>query len=501
MITARRNEEVNKALEGLIQEISVPDSKYEEAVDSYEAVGTWLSAENSNIAQYDPQIYPQGSFALGTAIKPTNGNDYDVDAVCLLQAKPEDITQKELKELIGSRLKAHTTYQNILDPKDGGRRCWTLKYADSRNFHLDILPAIPDSSIQFDYSKYRNNIDNQRILITDTTNEDYELISKDWNKSNPQGYANWFQHEMEEKIRTRSGEVFNASESVETMPVYKRKTTLQKVVQLLKKHRDMHYGNNPDKPISIIITTLATKAYNGESNLILALQYIIHHMEDFIEKRGNVYWVENPTNSKENFADKWENEPIKSIIFHEWLGKLKHIILDLFNENKNISESIESAYGLSVKSNEIMQAPKNTSSYMSNPIVSFNLPHRQPPKWPIQEKYNVSISATYKSKYSGAKNYYHNSPYALPKNVSIWFKATTNANIPYTIEWQVVNTGEEAKAAGTYQLRGGFEPSNIGNNKREEHTSYKGLHMVQAFVINSVGQCVGRSEEFIVNIQ
>jgi len=92
-------------------------------------------------------------------------------------------------------------------------------------------------------------------------------------------------------------------------------------------------------------------------------------------------------------------------------------------------------------------------------------------------------------------------PNPLPKNVSIWFKATTNANIPHTVEWQVVNTGEEAKAAGTYQLRGGFESSNIGNNKREEHTSYKGSHMIQAFVINSVGQCVGRSEEFIVNIQ
>ena len=274
MITARRIEEVNKALEELVQEISVPDAKYEEARDSYEDVGNWLSADDSNISKYEPQIYPQGSFALGTAVKPINGNDYDVDAVCLLQVNPENITQKDLKELVGNRLKSHTKYNNMLDPKDGGRRCWTLKYADSRNFHIDILPAIPDGSIQFDYSTYRNNIDNQKILITDNTNANYELISKDWNKSNPQGYVSWFQHEMEEKIRIRSGEIFNASEAVETMPVYKRKTTLQKVVQLLKKHRDMHYGTNDDKPISIILTTLATKAYNGEDSLIEALKNI-----------------------------------------------------------------------------------------------------------------------------------------------------------------------------------------------------------------------------------
>jgi len=119
MITARRMEEVNKALEDLVQEISVPDEKYEEANDSYKAVGSWLSAEDSHIAQYEPQIYPQGSFALGTAIKPINGNDYDVDAVCLLQAKSENITQKELKNLVGNRLKAHVTYNNMLDPKVG----------------------------------------------------------------------------------------------------------------------------------------------------------------------------------------------------------------------------------------------------------------------------------------------------------------------------------------------------------------------------------------------
>ena len=87
----------------------------------------------------------------------------------------------------------------MLDPKDGGRRCWTIKYADSRNFHLDILPAIPDSSVQFDYLKYRNNIDNQKILITDNTNSNYELITTNWNKSNPQGYANWFQLKWKKK--------------------------------------------------------------------------------------------------------------------------------------------------------------------------------------------------------------------------------------------------------------------------------------------------------------
>lgn len=499
MIITRRVEEVNKALEELLKEISVPDTKYEEAIFSYESVGTWLSAEGSNIAKYEPQIYPQGSFALGTAIKPINGNDYDVDAVCLLQTKPENITQKELKDLVGNRLKANAAYNNMLDPKDGGRRCWTLKYADSRNFHIDILPAIPDGSIQFNDSTFRNNIDNQKILITDNTNVNYESISKDWNKSNPQGYVNWFQHEMEERIKTRSGEIFNASESVETMPVYKRKTTLQKVVQLLKKHRDIHYSTNDDKPISVIITTLATKAYNGEDDLIEALQNIIQNMGRFIERKADgEYWVQNPVRLEENFADKWKECPTKAFIFFEWLGRVKNIVSDLFDESKNVSETIEFAYGDSKQDVEINYPTVKKSQYMSNPF--FNVSYRERPLWLMKPDSDVNISATFKPNIHGDRiEFYPNNGVALPKNGSLQFKLKTNVQKPYETQLQVVNTGNEANDAK--DLRGKYFSSfYIDSDVHRETTRYKGKHMIQALIIKN-GTCVARSEEFIVNIQ
>lgn len=499
MITTRRIEEVNKALEELVQEISVPDAKYEEARDSYEAVGNWLSADDSNISKYEPQIYPQGSFALGTAVKPINGNDYDVDAVCLLQANPENITQKDLKELVGNRLKSHTTYNDMLDPKDGGRRCWTLKYADSRNFHIDILPAIPDGSIQFDYSTYRNNIDNQKILITDNTSANYGLISKDWNKSNPQGYVSWFQQEMEEKIKIRSRGIFNASEAVETMPVYKRKTTLQKVVQLLKKHRDMHYGTNEDKPISIIITTLATKAYNGEDNLIEALQNITQNMGRFIERKADgEYWVQNPVRFEENFADKWKECPTKSIIFFEWLNQVKHIVSDLLDENKNVIDTIEFAYGNSKQDVEINYPTVKKSQYMSNPF--FDVSYREKPLWPMKPIYDVNISATFKANIHGDKVVpYPNNGDALPKHGSLQFKLKTNAPKPYETQLQVINTGNEAHTANN--LRGQyFSTFYIDSDFHRESTLYKGKHMIQALIIKD-GICVAKSEEFVVNIQ
>jgi len=39
--------------------------------------------------------------------------------------------------------------------------------------------------------------------------------------------------------------------------------------------------------------------------------------------RNGVYWVENPSNKLENFADKWEQSPQRKTNFFTWLAKLK----------------------------------------------------------------------------------------------------------------------------------------------------------------------------------
>ena len=55
---------------------------------------------------------------------------------------------------------------------------------------------------------------------------------------------------------------------VEDVPEYQVKTPLQQGIQILKRHRDIMFVEDPDdKPISIIITTLAAHAYNNESYL------------------------------------------------------------------------------------------------------------------------------------------------------------------------------------------------------------------------------------------
>jgi hypothetical protein len=78
-----------------------------------------------------------------------------------------------------------------------------------------------------------------------------------------------------------------------------------------------------DKPISIIITTLAAHAYDNEPTISGALQSILRSMDRYIEDRNGEAWVANPVRPTENFADKWAEEPQKRENFFQWLQRAR----------------------------------------------------------------------------------------------------------------------------------------------------------------------------------
>jgi len=68
MIVKDYRVDLNKALQMVAVKLDLDETRHEKAEKSYLAVGEWLSAENSPLTQYIPEIYPQGSFILGTVI-------------------------------------------------------------------------------------------------------------------------------------------------------------------------------------------------------------------------------------------------------------------------------------------------------------------------------------------------------------------------------------------------------------------------------------------------
>lgn len=485
-------EVLKKVLITTADALDIPQHVYEDATIKYEDVGEHLSADDSALNMYNPQIYPQGSFRLGTVVQPMDSQTgYDIDLVCLLEIPKENITQDALKSKVGDRLKERADLEQMLEPS---RRCWVLKYpstAEMPNFHMDVLPSIPNVERPI-----------SGILVTDT-----DLVR--WQKSNPIAYAEWFKSQMSEIFeRRKSAFAESIQANIEDVPDWKIKTPLQRTIQILKRHRDVYFGGDDKKPVSIILTTLAAHAYAGQEDIFDALTDITNNMPSFIENRNGVWWVENPVDPDENFADKWNEYPERRDAFFDWLRKVK-------SDFENLSKAYSANDGLQILTESMGQHTIGIVSRLMNLSpgeMSPNEPmvpaladdkHAQVPKWPVRNIYEVTVKGhVYMSKRGGKKGRYlrplADSP--VPKDIWIKFKATTNAPPPYSIEWQVVNTGKDAI---NHQCpRGDFYDSEKDDvSVRWESTSYTGTHWVEAFIINQNGVCVGRSGKVFVKVR
>jgi hypothetical protein len=123
------------------------------------------------------------------------------------------------------------------------------------------------------------------VAITDRRHPRYRLISPDWLSSNPRGFAAWFEQRAA-LGRSRLLAEGQVRAAVEDVPPYEWKTTLQRSIQLLKRHRDVMFFRDPDlAPISMIITNLAAQAYGGERDLAEALQNIVEKMPNFVRAK------------------------------------------------------------------------------------------------------------------------------------------------------------------------------------------------------------------------
>lgn len=357
MISTEQKTQFNEILEELGKNLDITEAQFNAAVKSYEAVGLHLAKHDSSLGKYNPEILPQGSFMLGTMIRPIHDDDdLDIDLVCQLVGKPSSWTQFDLKQAVGEQLKSHAKYGKMIKRPEG-RRCWTLIYSDSANYHLDILPSIVDSGYRILLEK-AFSVDSETetnelaLRITDNEEDNYKTEEDHlkWFKSNPFGYARWFFQQA--SLDMRKAELLN--EAIRPIPVYKKeKLPLQRMVQILKRHRDLMFDGDENKPISIIITTLAAQVYEKEQNVLDALTDAVEKMSGIIRERYSIKhnkvikWIENPVNPEENFADKWADYPEREKNFYKWIAQVQKDIFETTSQVgiHRIQESLEKSLG------------------------------------------------------------------------------------------------------------------------------------------------------------
>lgn len=497
-------------LERLAAELDVPPSRYEEAESRYKSLGEWLSREGSALQAYSPEVYVQGSFRLGTPIRPVNDDEhYDIDLVCELQASKSDITQQQLKALLGKEMELYAERYGMKKPSEG-RRCWTLDYADGAQFHLDALPAIPDSAgkrLLLEARAMNANWVESAIAITDVDHPNFGVRSTGWPHSNPKGYMNWFRSRMKVAFdMQRAAMALEAKASVEDIPSYRVKTPLQQAVQILKRHRDMMFvENSDDKPISVIITTLAGLSYDNESHVGYALESILARMDSHIEIRGGVAWIPNPTDPEENFADRWATNPKRRDAFFAWLAAARKDFATIAAQttHQRLVETASPVVGdrlaKAASQGHTGHQPVGRTTFSQRIASVFNAAHKEAAPWQVVRQGSVKIDDATISRDGFRVKRFTSDGAPLPKNSSLQFRAKTDVPPPFEVYWQVVNTGVEAAAKG--QLRGGFALGAVerGTIVHKEGTSYTGTHTIECFIVKG-GYLVARSGAFIVNI-
>jgi len=364
------NEQKRIIINNMVKLLELPDSAYDKARKRYEDLGEWFDREESTVSEKHPHIFPQGSFCLGTAIRPLDeSEEYDLDLACKLRdgISKDTHTQEYLKRTIGVELEAYRKARGIKKELEPKHRCWRLEYQDDLSFHMDIVPCIPSDEVRRKAildSMRKSGLDEviadsasqTTISITDDRHEGFKNICSNWNISNPEGYAKWFKYRMNPQ-QTR---ILLEKAQVDDVPLFKKKTPLQRVIQLLKRHRDNWSKDNPDsKPISIIITTLAARAYHGETNIVEALGNVLEKMGGFVNPTKPR--VPNPVDPDEDFADRWYRSDCFHLRlednFNAWLLQARKDVQHLTSTTDTgfLSEQMKEKFSLRVNQSELMK--------------------------------------------------------------------------------------------------------------------------------------------------
>jgi len=388
-----------------------------------------------------------------------------------------------------------------------------------------FYPAIPDAEGRrtlLEQSELDTQWADTSLAITDQRHRQFENVSPDWPHSNPKGFANWFAEQGGDVYQERRQAIYEAErgrafESIDDVPMFRVKTPLQGVVQLLKRHRDMMFDERSDeKPISVIIATLAAKSYGSEPDLASALFAVLFSLDRHIEDRDGVAWIQNPTDALENFADKWEHEPKLEDCFYEWLEQARDDFEAIAGASSgaalppDLSERLGSGYSRALRESvgprleNALALATNSFSVRPVPEIVRLAPHRQPATWTQHPTATGDVKIVEaragKSRWRSVR--FRSGDKPLPKGCSLRFRAKTTVAKPYSVFWQVTNTGPEAEEKGQMGLRGEIDDvrTEAGGLIRKESTAYTGSHSVECFIVKD-GHLVARSGSFVVNIE
>ena len=442
--------------------------------------------------QWEPTIRgfeEQGSWAHDTIIKPVDGGEFDADLLVLV--KPvEGWTAKDYVQSLGKVFANSAAYGEKAKTWD---YCVTITYAGERK--VDIAPCVKD------------RLREGTLEVCNRANDAFE-------RSEPVEYTKW--------LRDRNA--LSGSNS------------FRKVTRLLKYLRDIKTTFTCP---SVLLTTLVGKQiewYDKDSSdfadVPTTLKTVMARLDDWLQARPTKPFVENPKLISEDFASNWTDTQYSN--FRSFIHKYRGWIDEAYDEEDR-SESIKAwrrIFGDDFAKGDAILASKSIDEGLSTtasllvstanhadgivdavrrlgvailPAWFYSPPHMQPPRWSALPNLssNVQVYAKWQpGKHSPESKIVRNDD-VLPRKGGIWFDVgindTTEVPAGFRVQWRVTNTGAMALAIGAG--RGEFyAPMTV--NRRWEELSYRGVHIVEAFIIRRSDEVlVGKSPPFHVIIE
>ena len=229
------------------------------------------------------KIESQGSYALGTIIRPINDHEFDVDRLLFMDYDPWKKPEDYIDEVYRC-MKRNATYADKVRRK---KRCVVVDYAG--DFHLDIVPCVTYRGGQYICNRQTNEFE-----PTDGT-----------------GFRDWFNA----KNKTTNG-------------------NLKLVARLMKHLRD--HKQTFTAP-SILLATLIGYAVSDSEDgsefktLPDALRTVTNRINRFLQANPYMLRITNPVLPEEDFARDWD--PGKYRRFRDMFNSYTERINRAFNEH------------------------------------------------------------------------------------------------------------------------------------------------------------------------
>ncbi|WP_435235288.1 SMODS domain-containing nucleotidyltransferase [Psychromonas sp. PT13] len=406
---------------------------------------------------------PQGSYGHRTIIKPLPSKEFDADIVVFVSENEAWSASDYVKEVY-KVFKNNVTYTDMVHYNT---RCVYLDYAG--DFHIDIVPCmVKKSNVMLDKDEY--------FVCNRATNE--------FEPTDPEAYKAW--------LKAKNTTVKN--------------NNLIKSIRLFKYLRDIKQKFSCK---SVLLTTLlGNQVINNFDNtsdhftdIATSFRSLITRLDQYLQANPAMPEIVNPVQPGETFTRHWDEVKYKN--FRSCIHRYKTWVDEAYEEQER-AESIDKwrrIFGDNFHSEIIKSESRaSTENYdfilkegslprISIPTHCINHPWNEPAS--VQE---INVKAHYKKQSASQFINRFILGSTVPKMYNLKFEITNPIPSDMDIYWQITNTGVEAKQNN--QLRGGFEK---GYAIKEESTSYKGVHFVEAFVVQHE-TLVARSGKVIVSI-